>query len=204
MLNNVISFHRAPPHLLESLASIFLLSLQVEEDVNPSKAGGVEDTDLDDLISAAMGDTPNEDTQPQENKRSTSTPSKDDGGMDKEDFGGFLSMIRDDSEPPPPVEDKKNGDQPRDGAGDRRSGPDYDISSKRWSGGKVGFRSLMYVIPMQALMHCVNPCTHFATCIYNHFQKCCGRCPKYRSFSQTRISPSSPIQYWMRRLKKQH
>ena len=110
----------------------------MEEDVNPSKASAGEDADLDDLISAAMGDLPDEDAQQtQENKRSTSTPSKDEGGLDNEDFGGFISMIRDDSEPPPPVEDKKNDDVPRD----RGPGADYESSRKSWSGGKVGLTS---------------------------------------------------------------
>ncbi len=102
------------------LSSILLF--QVEEGVSPSKTSNVEDDNLDDLISAAMGDLPDEDTQPEENKRSTSTPTKDDGGVDNQDFGGFISMIRDDSEPPPPAQDKKVDDKPRDIPLDRRSG----------------------------------------------------------------------------------
>jgi hypothetical protein len=102
------------------LSSILLF--QVEEGVSPSKTSNVEEDNLDDLISAAMGDLPDEDTQPEENKRSTSTPTKDDGGVDNQDFGGFISMIRDDSEPPPPVQDKKVDDKPRDIPLDRRSG----------------------------------------------------------------------------------
>ena len=93
----------------------------MEEGVNPSKTSDGENADLDDLISAAMGDMADEDTQPEETKRS-STPSKDDGGVDDADFGGFLSLIRDDSEQPPPVEDKKVDDKPRDIPFDRKSG----------------------------------------------------------------------------------
>jgi hypothetical protein len=99
-----------------------MLLFQVEEGVSPSKTSNVEEDNLDDLISAAMGDLPDEDTQPEENKRSTSTPTKDDGGVDNQDFGGFISMIRDDSEPPPPVQGKKVDDKPRDIPLDRRSG----------------------------------------------------------------------------------
>lgn len=94
----------------------------VEEGVNPSKTSDGENADLDDLISAAMGDMADEDTQPEAETKRSSTPSKDDGGVDDADFGGFLSLIRDDSEQPPPVEDKKVDDKPRDIPVDRKSG----------------------------------------------------------------------------------
>lgn len=114
----------------------------VEEGVNPSKASEVENADLDDLISAAMEDMPNDETQPAEEKeRPTSTPSKEDEGVDSADFGGFMSIIRDDSEPPPPVEEDKDDDddddKPRDIPLDRQSARDDDISRKSWSPGKV-------------------------------------------------------------------
>ena len=99
-----------------------VLSFQVEEGVNPSKTSDGENADLDDLISAAMGDMADEDTQPEAETKRSSTPSKDDGGVDDADFGGFLSLIRDDSEQPPPVEDKKVDDKPRDIPVDRKSG----------------------------------------------------------------------------------
>ena len=103
---------------------------QVEEGVNFSKAGDGDGADLDDLISAVMDDMPDEGSQPEEKKRSTSTPSKDDRGTDDADFGGFISMIRDDSEPPP--QDKKD-EKPRDIPLDRRSGA-YDDGVKKDSG----------------------------------------------------------------------
>ena len=109
----------------------------VEEGVNPSKTSEVENADLDDLISAAMEDLPDEETQPADTKQSTSTPSKDENaGVDNADFGGFISMIRDDSEPAPPVEDRNDDDKPRDLPRDRRSGADDD-GSRGWSGDKV-------------------------------------------------------------------
>lgn len=102
----------------------------MEEGVNSSKAGDGED--LDDLISAVMDDIPDEGSQPAEQKRSTSTPSKDGGGTDEADFEGFISMIRDDSAPPPPVQDKKD-EKPRDIPLDRRSGA-YDDSMRKGLG----------------------------------------------------------------------
>lgn len=103
--------------------------------MNPSKASEVESSDLDDLISAAMGDMPDEQAKPEASKRS-STPTEDKAGADDTDFGGFLSMIRDDSAPPPPVEDKDVDDKPRDVPADRRSGAG-DSSRDSRSGGKV-------------------------------------------------------------------
>ena len=99
--------------------------------MNPAKASEVESGDLDDLISAAMADVPDEGQKPEQAKHSTSTPSKD--GENDADFGDFISMIRDESEPPPPVEKKKDDEQPRD----RRSGAYDDSSTTRYSSGKV-------------------------------------------------------------------
>ena len=122
------------------LSSILLF--QVEEGVSPSKTSNVEEDNLDDLISAAMGDLPDEDTQPEENKRSTSTPTKDDGGVDNQDFGGFISMIRDDSEPPPPVQGKKVDDKPRDIPLDRRSGGKVNLRPQPRKPGSLYLRGL--------------------------------------------------------------